>query len=574
MDTARAWPAVTSHRRGASAVVAALLISSLMPAGAAAPAPPASALRRVVVTTVGSLDDAADAVRRLGGRVTALLPLIGGLAAELPSNAPVAPGITVVDDRPVGVTGGATPASAPANTLRASIGLTAPSPDGAGVTVAVVDTGVAEVGDLAGRVVGHINTSDGLAGDGYGHGTFMAGLIAGSGAASAGRFAGVAAGAQILDVQVADADGSTSLSNVLRGLEAVAADSSVSVVNLSLSAPTHLPWHVDPLTRALDALWDRGVTVVVPAGNDGPSSRSVTSPGTDPNLLTVGAVDEGGTAERADDSTPAWTSRGPAPMNVAKPDLAAPGASVVSLRAAGSAVDTASPHARVESAYFRGSGTSMASAVTAGAAAVLLSARPHLSPDDVKNLFRGTAYAARGLRDAEAAGYGGLDAGAALAAAVPSHRGAPRPPAVGTLPAADVAAFEDYISAVLDGDKVAAARSWATLSPAARSWAARSWAARSWTGPHGAGTDWSARSWADWAARSWTARSWVARSWADDSWSARSWSDLTWESAAWADMEWAARSWVVADWSARSWSARSWSARSWSARSWSARSWG
>ncbi len=573
MNTDRALPVGTTRHRAVLAALAATLVATLAPTGAASPAPSAAALRRVVITTAGSIDAAADAVRRLGGRVTARLAVVNGLAAELPANAPFVAGLVVVDDRPVMVAAASTSTSPSANTLRETIGLATSSATGTGVTVAVVDTGVAEVGDLSGRIVGHINTSDGPAGDGYGHGTFMAGLIAGSGAASDYRFAGVAPGAQILDVQVADADGNTSLSNVLRGLEAVAADPSVRVVNLSLSAPTALPWHIDPLTRALDVLWASGITVVVPAGNDGQAARTVTSPGTDPTLLTVGAVDEGGTAERADDTVAAWSSRGPAPMQVAKPDVGAPGASVVSLRVAGSVIDAANPSARVDSDYFRGSGTSMSSAVTAGAAAVLLSARPQLSPDDVKSLLRTTAYAAPGLRDPDGAGSGGVDVGAALIAAVPSSTASPRPPSVGTLPAGDVAEWQNYIAAVLDGDQPAAARSWAAMSPAARSWAARSWAARSW-----AGEEWTARSWAEWAARSWAARSWAARSWAarswagrswaGEEWTARSWADLTWDSDEWADLEWAARSWVVADWSARSWSARSWSARSWSARSW------
>ena len=553
--------AMSADRRAPRCVAVAVLAVTAVTVTPASARPADEVMRDVVVSAAGSVDRAAAAVRSVGGRVTAYLPLIGAVAAEVPTRARFAPGTSVVPDRPVRATGADVAATTAAGTVQQTIGLS-DGPHGAGVTVAVVDTGVADHPDLAGRIVAHINTSDSPAGDGYGHGTFVAGLIAGSGASSTGRWPGVATAARILDVQVADADGTTSLSNVLRGLQAVAdrpATEGVRIVNLAMSAPTALPVHVDPLTRALDELWARGITVVVPAGNDGPDARTVTSPGTDPALLTVGALDEKGTATRGDDVVPAWSSRGPAAQGVAKPDVVAPGASVVSLRVPGSAIDAAHPTARVGEQHFRGSGSSMATAVTAGAVAAVLAARPELAPDDVKALLMGTAYRGAGLRDADAAGLGGVDAGRAMVAPLPQREPDRRPPVVGTLPDPDVAAWHAYVSAVRAGDAAAAARSWADLSPAARSWAARSWAARSWA----------ARSW---AARSWAGEDWTARSWSG--WSARSWSAVDWESMEWAARSWSAGSWSAGSWSAGSWSGGSWSARSWSARSWSARSWG
>ena len=178
------------------------------------------------------------------------------------------------------------------------------------------------------------------AGDGYGHGTFVAGLVAGSGKSSSGAYAGVAPAARILDVKVADSDGSTDLVTVLKGLQAVAADKSVDVVNLSLSSGSPLPYQIDPLSAALEGLWRRGVTVVVPAGNDGPNNGTIASPGTDPVLLTAGGLDAHGTASRSDDSVADWSGRGPAPQGVQKPDLVAPGAHVVSLRTPSAARST------------------------------------------------------------------------------------------------------------------------------------------------------------------------------------------------------------------------------------------
>jgi hypothetical protein len=212
------------------------------------------------------------------------------------------------------------------------------------------------------------------------------------------RYAGVAPLAHVLDVRVAADDGSTDLTTVLKGL-ALAKAHGADVVNLSLSSGSNLPHHIDPLTLALDRLWADGIVVVVPTGNDGPSRASVTSPGSDPMLLTVGALDEKLTSTTEDDDVPAFSGRGPAPMGVAKPDLVAPGQSLVSVRAVGSVVDRENPHAVVQERYFRGSGTSFATAAVAGTAALMLKAQPTLTPDQVKAMVRGTAYSAKGLSD-------------------------------------------------------------------------------------------------------------------------------------------------------------------------------
>jgi serine protease AprX len=398
----------------------------------------------------------------------------------------------------------------------------------------------------------------------------MAGLIAGSGTASGGAYRGVAPAAKLVDVKVADADGRTDLITVLRGVQWVSEHArEVQVLNLSLSSYSPLPYQVDPLTQGLEALWRRGVTVVVPSGNDGPDVGTVTSPGSDPVLLTAGGLDEAGTRDHADDVVGTWSGRGPTWQGDAKPDLVAPGAHLVSLRSPGSVVDRSNPGSRLGDGYFRGSGTSMATAVTSGVVAAALAVQPKLRPDSVKSLLTGTAYTAPGLTRAGGAGAGGLDAARVLAAA-PGWRSSQ----------SEVQYDRDTDAIVRDADRWAAlekalltkdaaaaaaawrklspesrdwaARSWAKLDPAARSWAARSWAARSWAG---AGEEWAARSW---AARSWAARSWAARSWADFEWLARSWA-----ARSWADTDWAARSWADADWAARSWAADKWSARSW-----------
>ena len=558
MDTTRT-DAARRPRFGALlalALAGSTLLTGLPGASASGSAP----LQTVIVTGAG---DVAGAVRSAGGEVLDHLPLIGGVSARLPRGTEL-PTMTVVPDRPVGVSGSGA-ADGAASTVRATLGLGTPAGEGAGVTVAVVDTGVADVPDLAGRLQ-HVDVTGAGEGDGYGHGTFVAGLVAGSGASSGGAFAGVAPGAGILDVRVANADGSSNLVTVLKGLQAVAAHPEVDVVNLSLSSESPLPYQIDPLTVALEALWLKGITVVVPAGNDGADgARSITSPGIDPVLLTVGGLDENATARHRDDTIADWSSQGPAPQGVAKPDLVAPGAHVISTGAPGSVVWNDNEASRIDGGYFKGSGTSFSTAVTSGAAAVLLAGRPTLSPDDVKALATGTAYPVTGLQ--RATGAGGLDLAAARVATAPTTT-----TVSGPIPGA-ANAWAAFLAAMLDDDPAAAANAWANLSPEARQWAARQWAelhpdARQW-----AARQWSARQWAgdaeQWAARQWAARQWAARQWADSDWSARQWSARQWSARQWSARQWSDDSWTGDDWSARQWSARQWSARQWSALDWS-----
>ncbi|GAB7044784.1 MULTISPECIES: S8 family peptidase [Catenuloplanes] len=536
-------------------MAAALIITSTAvpltatPAGAHA----APTWRDVVVT---GPPGAADAVTAAGGEIIASLPVAGGVAARLPAAARLDARWVVAPQRELRVAAAsdATTATAAA-TLRDTLGLPDDATGGAGVTVAVVDTGIADVPDLAGRISRRLDFTGTGNGDGYGHGTFMAGLIAGSGEASGGAYRGVAPAASLIDIKVADATGSTDLITVLRGLQWVSDHSrQVQVLNLSLSSGSTLPYQVDPLNQALRSLWFRGVTVVVPAGNDGPGTGTVTAPGNDPLLLTVGGLDDGGTAARDDDVVGVWSGRGPTAQGDAKPDLVAPGGHVVSLRSPGSVVDTAAPQARVGDRYFKGSGTSMATAVASGLVAVTLGEQPKLRPDSVKSLFTSTAYAAPGLTRAAGGGAGGLDAARILSEA-PEWRSTgvehaqTRDMATLARDAKQWAAFETVL---LKGDAAASAALWEKLSPASREWAARAWAqldpaARAW-----AARAWAARAWAgagaEWAARAWAARAWATRTWTSDEWSARAW---------------AARSWAGADWAARSWAADRWSARSW-----------
>lgn len=561
MDIARRRPASTPVRGRAGSLLALALAATtgLTVLAPAAASPTAPMIEVVVTSTSTGLGAVADAVRRAGGVVGDRLPLTGGVSATLPSDAVLAPAFSVVENTPVTLASKqVASASREATAVREALGLGRPNGEGAGVSIAIVDTGVADSPEFAGRLTHYPvegTTSPGEAADGYGHGTFVAGVAAAAGVEDP-RFAGVAPAADILDIRVADKDGATDLVTVLKGLQK-AADLGADVVNLSMSSGSPLPYTVDPLTIALDRLWASGVVVVVPSGNDGPKASTVTSPGSDPTLLTVGALDEKLTADRGDDVVAPFSGRGPAPFGVAKPDLVAPGTSVASVRAPGSYVDVNNPSARIGDSYFRGSGTSFATSAVAGAAATLLQQRPSLTPDQVKAVVRSTAYGADELGGRQRAGAGGLDLAAALAADTPTVPSAE----FDAPPAGDGDAWRAFLQALMDDDRAAAAQAWARISPAGHRWAGHRWAGHRW-----GANSWSGQRWAgdgvgadEWEMRVEAAQQWAGHRWASDAFVAQQWAGHRWAGEQWAGgHRWAGHRWAGERWSAASWAASRW----------------
>ena len=298
---------------------------------------------------------------------------------------------------------------------------------GEGLSVAVLDSGIAADPDLGARVLTAVSfagrrSSNQL--DPGGHGTHIAGIIGGSGARSQGEFVGMAPGVHLVDVQVLDANGNGRLSSVVAGLGWVVehrAQYNIRVVNLSFGAPAPSSYRVDPLSAAVEIAWKRGLVVVAAAGNTGPAGGTVESPGIDPYVVTVGATDDQGTLTTRDDTLAWFSSWGGPAGGRPKPDLVAPGRRLVSIRVPGSTLDRLyADHAvaaRNGASYFRLTGTSQASAVVAGAAALLLAGQPALTPDQVKSILLGTTQSVgqSGLisPDPTAGGSGMLDAAAA-----------------------------------------------------------------------------------------------------------------------------------------------------------------
>jgi serine protease AprX len=358
---------------------------------------------------------------------------------------------------------------------------------GNGVRVALVDTGVADSAALtrsSGRLVDGVDTSGaGTFADGYGHGTFMAGIIAGGPVSGTnGRALGVAPGATVVSVKVADASGTTSLSKVVAGLDWVAGHArSLDVASFSFSRTRPgRGYGPDPLTDAVERVRNAGVTVVVSAGN---VPGEVGDPGFDPKVLTVGAADV-----RNGKATVASFSGSAVVAGVQKPDLVGSGVGVLSVLPPRSVIAQQNPQARHGDALWRGSGTSQATAQAAGVAALYLAEHRDATPAQVKTALRS---AAKRLGKTSRAGAGLLKAGR---------------------DGDDEDDSDDHGNDHGNGGGDGGGDGWGNGSAGngeggfdANSWSANSWSANSWS------------------ANSWSANSWSANSWSANSWSGNSW---------------------------------------------------
>ena len=504
----------------------------------------------VIVQAAGEGVNAERAVAHAGGTVTKDLPIINGVAATIPARdipkLASQDGLRAITlDRKVSPQGGGSstsPNSVYDQAVRAD-DTWATGVDGTGVTVALIDTGIANVGDLAGRVLpitddlrGTTSPCVNLSGestcaDSYGHGTFIAGLIAGSGAASGGAYTGVAPGANLVSIKIAGRDGSADVSNVIAGIQWAVSFKDrygIKVLNLSLGTDGTQTYRTDPLNYAVEKAWASGIAVVVAASNRGPSAGTIAKPGDDPWVITVGAVDDRGTPGLGDDAVPNFSSRGPtAADGLAKPDVVAPGAHVVSLRAPGSAIDTQFPD-YIGTAYRKGSGTSMATGVVSGTVALILQANPGMAPDRLKYALTATA---RGdaSNDRMAVGSGLVDAYSAAytAPAGVANQGLARSNGLGTLDASrgsvrvqTTSVFPTIVSGLLTAQLLL----WSPLVYTTTSWTGSSWYGSSWYGSSWYGSSWYGSSWygSSWYGSSWYGQpdgsSWYGSSWYGSSW--------------------------------------------------------
>ena len=477
---------------------------------------------------------AASAVGRAHGKTGRALSIVGGTSAVLSGSEILAlagdPDVQYVSgDALINLTfdpsGGAALASSPAilevgaPEAWRQLGVT-----GKGIGVAILDSGIAPHPDLAGRIVASVDFTSGGSGAGIvppadpgGHGTHVAGLVAGDGTASGGAYTGVAPGANLVDVRVISATGSTTISTLIGGMQWVLAhrsDYNIRIVNLSAGAPVTVSYTDDPLATAVEVLVFAGLTVVVSAGNEGPKASSITTPGSDPYVITVGGIDDNGTATTADDALASWSSRGPTAIDgIAKPDLAAPGRKIVSLRSPGSTLDVALPDRLVAGldplapAYFRLSGTSMAAPVVTGVVALMLERSPGLTPAQVKSRLTSTA-APLAYGSIDTTGSGLVNAVAAVTATDQTASAIAEPVSAG---------FAGQMYQFLYGQPLV----WRDLAFNG--------------GVDSSGVPWSNVSWTN---ISWDATTWQNLNWEAFNWAVVSWQDISWEGITWEDISW------------------------------------
>jgi serine protease AprX len=429
---------------------------------------------------------------------------------------------------------------------------------GRGIDVAVVDTGVTRVAGLdQGQVIDGPDFSfdsqnpDLRNLDSYGHGTHMAGIIAGRDPGASltdpNRFVGVAPEARIVNLKVGATDGATDVTQVIAAINWAVEHRNtdglnIRVLNLSFGTDAIQPALIDPLAYAVDQAWRAGIVVVVAAGNDGIATPQLANPATNPLILAVGASDPMGTIDGRDDTVPAFASHG----NVLRPvDVVAPGTHVLSLRVPGSYVDLNNPGGVVGTRFIRGSGTSQAAAVTSGLAALLVQKFPTATPDQIKALLMSTARPigtpgvvgslTNGLRlpivgnpvNSYWAGRGVVNGAPAV-----TTRSLPRSaqlavPAtgLGSLDAARGTARVAFDGIELLGE-IDIFGLGVTTGPLANRWTDAAWESVTFTANRWTDATWTGMTWdgSRWTGNRWTASRWTGNRWTGNRWSAGSWS--------------------------------------------------
>ena len=455
---------------------------------------------------------------------------------------------------------------------------------GTGVDVALIDSGVSPVPglDSPGKVIyGPDLSFESQASnlrnlDTYGHGTHMAGIIAGRGSgAVAGHYAGdvadflgTAPDARIVSLKVATSDGAADVSQVIAAIDWVVQHRNdnglnIRVLNLSFGTDAGQGYGVDPLAYAVEQAWKAGIFVVAATGNNGfvAHTGTLTNPAFDPKIFAVGASDSMGTPTTADDTVASFSSTG---SNSRYVDVVAPGAHIVSLRDPASYVDqTYGGTGYVTAQLFRGSGTSQAAAVVSGAAALAIQKFPSITPDYLKNLFIQNVALLNGFSK-QMQGFGEINLTKMLAATLvqPSNSWNRLAWSTGT-GSLDQARGSVYVvnsGVTLRGEQDIFGHAFDSTAMATAEAAGNSWSGGTWNGNTWSGSSWSGNSW--------SGNTWSGNSWSGSSWSGNSWSGNTWSGSSWSGSSWSGNSWSGSTWSGSSWSGSSWSDNGWLGAGW------
>ncbi len=467
------------------------------------------ALVEVIVQVDQASPDAEKAARKLG-KYQRKLGLINAFTMELTAKElgklAKIKGLIVTEDAPVQPLGYSSTQLWPHENGASKLWGTDLRPGPKAPTIAIVDSGIDTSRlDFAGRSVTEVvmvssTSGTNVQGDGRGHGTFVAGIAAGS----APGYAGAAPNADIVMLDVTDDSGAGRTSDVIAAAEWIYQNKSaynIRVANFSLHSGSIGPFYNDPLDRAAEKLWFGGVVVVAAAGNYGIATGASGvryAPGNDPFVITVGAMDLGGTARVGDDSRAPWSAYGRTYDGFWKPEICASGRYMVGPVPLGSTLAQAKADKLVGNGYIELSGTSFATPVVSGIAAQLLARFPALTPDEVKATMMARA---RAVPQAAAGSCGVGQVNAARAGTLPKNAANPN------------LALNQFVVSGADGT-VFDAVSWTDVSWSDVSWDSVSWDSVSWSDV------------------SWDSVSWSDVSWTDVSWSDVSWSDVSWEDAA------------------------------------------
>jgi subtilisin family serine protease len=459
---------------------------------------------------------------------------------------------------------------------------------GKGVDVAVIDTGVSPVEglDTPGKIVyGPDLSLDSQAPnlgnlDANGHGTFMAGLIAGRDSslqapytsADASVYRGMAPDARIVSVKVGDADGGVDVTQVIAAIDWVVQHAhdpglNIRVINLAYGTNSTQPYLVDPLAFAVEQAWKAGIVVVAAAGNTGyqvgNGAPGVADPAYDPFIIGVGGYDTMGTTAMNDDrlggysasSSGCSTSDDAAPL-CKGPDFLEDGSHLQGLRDPGSYVDDGNPSARLGTRYFRGSGTSEATAIAAGAVALILQKYPDLTPDQVKQFLISGADPIAGVDSADE-GAGEIDLGRLLGAPVPaaSPQSYTSSNGSGTI---EGSRGQDHLTmngVELKGEEDIFGKSIDTAALASQEAADASWTDGVWNGSTWSGSTWSGSTW---SGSTWSGSTWSGSTWSGNTWSGNTWSGSTWSGSTWSGSTWSGNTWSGSTWSGSAWASGDW----------------
>jgi serine protease AprX len=562
------------------------------------------------VAVVGSVRSA---VQAAGGRVSSEQPALGMLVVSLPANAlgPIRqlPGVLGVTPdakaRPMNL--GFDPSSQPGSMTNVTKFTQAhqfwnQSITGAGVDVAMIDTGVSPVPSLADPAKVLLGPDLSFEGqdpdlrylDSYGHGTAMGSIIAGREtpkqagylyAQDTGHFYGMAPDSRLVSLKVGSADGSVDVSQLIGAIDWVVqnrnnqgADSrlNIRVLNLSFGTDSSQSWQLDPLSQAAEVATRDGILVVAAAGNDGDSTVGLADPAYNPHVLAVGAIDTKGTPVTTDDSVPSFSQHSDATRNVTRsPDVVAPGVGIVSGSVPGSAIALHNPGALLGEnlAYLRGSGTSQAAAVVSGAAALLFQKYPNATGLQIQAMLAGSATRV-GTSTEAAEGRGQINLLNAWNMGLPSSNSAAAQmlnmttqtaSGFGTLQGARGTQTVKIDGTVLTGEKDIFGAAWDAPAHAVLATQRMNWGPNNgvlngkvWTG---SGFQYNTSTV---AARAWGGRSWTATTWTANSWSGNPWLGRTWAGRTWAGRTWAGSTWTnpVTNTSG-SWASRLWAGAGW-----------